>query len=73
VPRARALDDAERHFRAAVEMSSRQESTPWLAHAQYRYAAMLLERNRDGDVRYAHTLMASAVQGRRGARHAIFA
>jgi DNA-binding CsgD family transcriptional regulator len=55
-------DDAERHFRAAVEMSIRQGSKPWLAHAQYRYAALLLERNRDGDVRYAHTLMASAVQ-----------
>ena len=55
-------DDAERHFQAAVEMNSRQESTPWLAHTQYCYAAMLLERNRDGDMQRAHTLMASAAE-----------
>jgi DNA-binding SARP family transcriptional activator len=37
-------DDAERHFRAALELGSRIGARPSLAHARTDYARMLLER-----------------------------
>jgi len=55
-------DTAARHFDAAIEMSRRQGSTPWLAHAQHDYASMLLERGQQGDAERARTLLAGALQ-----------
>jgi DNA-binding CsgD family transcriptional regulator len=55
-------DDAERHFVAAVDMNTRQGATPWLAHTQYRYAGMLLERAQAGDHERARALMESALR-----------
>jgi DNA-binding CsgD family transcriptional regulator len=41
--------EAERHFSEAVRLNQRQSSKPWLAHAQYRWAAMLLARGDSAD------------------------
>jgi DNA-binding NarL/FixJ family response regulator len=41
--------DAERHFEAALEMNARQDARPWLAHTQYQYAVMLLDRKGPDD------------------------
>jgi DNA-binding CsgD family transcriptional regulator len=51
---------AEQHFTAAIEMNVRQGSKPWLAHAQYQYAAMLNARGAQGDRSRALDLLESA-------------
>ena len=57
----RRWDSAARHFDAAVEMTTRQGSMPWLAHTQNDYAGMLVERNQPGDLQRAHSLLTSAI------------
>lgn len=37
-------NDAERHFRHAIEMNARQGAKTWLAHSQFEYARMLRAR-----------------------------
>lgn len=58
----RRWDSAARHFEAAIEMTERQRSNPWLAHSQHEYAAMLGQRRQPGDLQRARTLSASALQ-----------
>jgi DNA-binding NarL/FixJ family response regulator len=52
--------DAERHFEAALAMNARQGARPWLAHTQYQYAAMLLDRKRPEDRERALALLEEA-------------
>jgi tetratricopeptide (TPR) repeat protein len=54
-------DDAERHFRAALELSARIGARPSFAHAQEDYARMLLERGLPGDAAKAGELMDDAL------------
>jgi DNA-binding NarL/FixJ family response regulator len=60
--------DAERHFEAALEMNARQDARPWLAHTQYQYAVMLLDRKGPGDRERAIALLegAAAISGELG-------
>lgn len=53
-------DEAEHHFRMAIEMNSRMGARPWLAHAQADYADLLLERAAPGDAARARQLLQAA-------------
>jgi DNA-binding SARP family transcriptional activator len=55
------FDDAERHFRVALETERRMRARPWLAHAQHDMAAMLLTRGERADERAAHALLTEAI------------
>jgi tetratricopeptide (TPR) repeat protein len=59
------LDDAERHFRQAMQLSARISARPSLAHAQEDYARMLLARGERGDVTKASELADEAVSAYR--------
>jgi tetratricopeptide (TPR) repeat protein len=50
-------DDAERHFRGAIEIERRMRARPWLAHAQHGLADMLLTRGATGDAERAEALL----------------
>jgi tetratricopeptide (TPR) repeat protein len=54
------LDDADRHFRHAVEMNERMGARPWVAHTQLDHARMLVERDAPGDRETAIELLRSA-------------
>jgi uncharacterized protein HemY len=51
---------AEEHFEEALEMNSRMDARPWLAHTQYQYAHMLLARSAAGDIERARRLLDEA-------------
>ena len=53
-------DEAEEHFRMAMEMNSRMGARPWLAHAQADCADLLLERAAPGDAARARSLLQEA-------------
>ena len=40
--------EAESHFDQALAMNARMGAKPWLAHTQFQYAHMLLERSKGG-------------------------
>ncbi len=42
-------DEATAHFEAAIAMNLRQGARPFLAHARYQYAAMLIARGKSDD------------------------
>ena len=42
-------EEAEAHFKFALKMNERMKAWPWLAHTQYQYARMLLNRDNPGD------------------------
>jgi hypothetical protein len=52
--------EAEAHFEQAVGMNARMGAKPWLAHTQFQYARMLIERAMAGDVGRARILLAEA-------------
>jgi tetratricopeptide (TPR) repeat protein len=54
-------EEAERHFEDALAMNARMEVWPWLAHAQYQYATMLLARDQPGDGEKAKELLKAAL------------
>ena len=54
-------EDAERHFKGALEMNDRMGARPWLAHTQHQYAAMLLARGQAGDQARATSLRDQAL------------
>jgi tetratricopeptide (TPR) repeat protein len=54
-------DEAEGHFRAALEMHARLGARPLLARTQSAYAAMLLTRHQPGDQEQARTLVEAAL------------
>jgi len=51
---------AERHFAAALELSRHAGLDSWLAHTQYWYAAMLVQRQRPPDRTRARACLESA-------------
>lgn len=53
-------DDAERHFRNALQMNERVGARPWLAGTQEDYARMLLARATPGDHDKALPMLADA-------------
>jgi tetratricopeptide (TPR) repeat protein len=53
---------AEAHFEHAIGLNARLTALPWLAHTQDQYAQMLLQRNRDEDVKRAQALRAAALE-----------
>lgn len=54
-------EDAERHFKLALEMNERMGARPWLAHTQEDYGRMLAARAADGDRERAGELLEMAV------------
>jgi tetratricopeptide (TPR) repeat protein len=55
-------DDAEHHFRQAIELSERIRARPSLAHTQEEYARMLQTRRRPGDAATAKALLDEALR-----------
>jgi tetratricopeptide (TPR) repeat protein len=54
-------EDAERHFRAAVDLNTRLGAVSWLARTELGYAQMLLHRGQPGDADRARDLLHSAL------------
>ncbi|MCP3462644.1 AAA family ATPase [Bradyrhizobium sp. CCGUVB23] len=50
-------DRSEEHFEEALRMDRHMHASPWLAHAQHRYARMLRRRGRHGDIAHADALL----------------
>jgi tetratricopeptide (TPR) repeat protein len=63
-------DQAESHFDQALAMNGRMGAKPWLAHTQFQFARMLLDRCIPGDIERARTLLdeSEAIAGRLGMR-----
>jgi hypothetical protein len=57
--------DAERHFRAAIEMNEQMGGRPWVSHTQVDYARMLLARGESTGRQKALELIADANTGYR--------
>jgi hypothetical protein len=55
-------DDAERHFKDAIDLHERTNARPFLARTQQEYGQMLLARGRQGDNKRAEELFMSAFQ-----------
>jgi tetratricopeptide (TPR) repeat protein len=51
------LETAERHYQQAIELNARMGAWPWLAHSQFEYAAMLLNRGAAQDRQRANDLL----------------
>jgi tetratricopeptide (TPR) repeat protein len=49
--------EAESHFDQALAMNAKMGAKPWLAHTQFQYARMLLERCTAGDIERARKLL----------------
>ncbi len=54
--------EAEEHFRHAIEFNARLQALPWLAHSKQQYAAMLLLRGKADDRDQANALLAEALE-----------
>jgi DNA-binding CsgD family transcriptional regulator len=54
-------DEAERHFRDALEMDARMGARTWLAHTQYEYSKVLLAGSRHDDRQKAVSLLEEAL------------
>jgi tetratricopeptide (TPR) repeat protein len=54
-------EKAERHFQEAMALDARTRAWPWLAHSQFEYAVMLLERDCEGDRERAITYLDEAL------------
>ena len=58
----RALwDDAERHFKHALDLNAQMSAPPWLAHSQFQYSRMLFQRGEAKDIETANELLDSAL------------
>ena len=55
-------DEAEGHFRRAVEVNERIGARPWAAHARHDHARMLLARDGPGDRERALELLATCLR-----------
>ena len=51
---------AEQHFQEAAQLEARMQAWPWLAHSQYEFAAMWLERGGAQDRQRARALLDDA-------------
>src|SRR5262249_13236129 len=56
------FDDAARHFEDAIAFDRKTGARPWLARAQYEYAAMLEARGRPEDAGRLHRLVSEALR-----------
>lgn len=54
-------DEAEKHYRTALQLSSTAGARVWLARSKTSYAAMLLARRSESDRERAHDLLDSAI------------
>jgi tetratricopeptide (TPR) repeat protein len=54
-------DEAESHFRTALEANARMGARPWLARTQYEYGRLLLARDGPGDRATARELLDRAL------------
>jgi DNA-binding SARP family transcriptional activator len=54
-------DEADQHFRTAMQINSQMQALPWLAHTQADYAGMLLARAHPADRQKAATLLDEAL------------
>ena len=54
-------DDAETHFEHALDMNTRMNATPWLAHTRYEYARMLSRRGNSDDMSRGNELLDQAL------------
>jgi DNA-binding CsgD family transcriptional regulator len=69
---ARRWDDAEAHFESAIDLNRKTGGQPWLAHAQFELAKMLLARRGPGDrVRSRDLLRSSLGIARDSGMHAL--
>lgn len=59
---AREWEEAERHFRQAIEQNERMGARPALAHTRHEYARMLLARAESGDRNRAIPLLRQALE-----------
>jgi tetratricopeptide (TPR) repeat protein len=55
-------DDAETHFRRAIELDSRMSAPTWLAHSQFCYSRMLFARGRPEDFESASVMFDAAAK-----------
>jgi tetratricopeptide (TPR) repeat protein len=55
-------DDAETHFEEALELNTRIDARPWLAHTQYQFAIMLLSHGHTKDRARAMSLLNDALE-----------
>jgi tetratricopeptide (TPR) repeat protein len=55
-------DDAEAHFRRAMELDARMAARTWLPHSQFQYSRMLFRRGRPGDSASANELLDAAAK-----------
>lgn len=54
-------DDAEAHFKHALDLNERMDAKPWVAHTQFQYAEMLLRRGKREDAIRANGLIDEAL------------
>ena len=59
-------EEAETHFRLALETNERIRSAPWLAHTEARYGEMMLRRGRPEEAAPGAELMQRGAAGARG-------
>ncbi len=56
------FDEAAAHYERAIEMDTRIESPPWVAHGQRDYGRLLLRRDAPGDRDHAALLLRQALR-----------
>ena len=54
-------EEAAQHFEDAIEMNTRLEARPYLAHTQHDYARMLIDRDAPGDRDKAFRMLTEAI------------
>ena len=54
-------DDAEAHFKHALELNKHMDAKPWIAHTQFQYAEMLLRKGKREDALRASGLIDDAL------------
>ena len=57
----RRWEDAERHFEDAIRTNAQLGDQPWLAHTRAQYAAVLIDRDAQGDRDKAFRLLTEAI------------
>jgi len=55
-------DEAELHYKAALDLTERMGARPWLAHTKEDFARMLIDRDSPGDSEHARELLDSALR-----------
>jgi tetratricopeptide (TPR) repeat protein len=55
-------DDADAHFRRAIELDTRMSARTWLPHSQFQYSRMLFRRGKQDEALAASELLDAAAQ-----------